>query len=403
MNRLKEIIFKTKYELSLFAALCTNFLLFFTKEELMSDILYPLHLVDVKIGLLSRTLTGSLTGLLWEHPTKENVFFFHLCVVIITFALTALFLGRCVKQADEKTGNNLFMLSLIIAVLPYGFKTYVNLFELLDIYWVMTIVLIMLFADNKKTAYLIPLLIFTGLWVHYSFLLAFMPVIYIMYFNRCVKEKSKPAYIHTAVMIAVSVGATAYFMFTLRSFNVISFEEFTQYLIAKAGDKITNFERHIGLGFRPYEDMHKLQEFLFVPENIPEPVKAFLGNLAYTFIDSSPLAILADFILVSPIAAFFISIWKKTIRTAEDKKEKFIYFLCLITPLVQVFSCFTSSDTSRWLSLLVISQLFILSLFVKEKASPVCSAFNGIMHKLSEHKAVLISVILFYMSIVFVW
>ncbi len=402
MNQIKEIILKSKYELSLFAVLSVNFLLFFTKEELMSDILYPLHLVDVKAGLISRTLVGSITGLLWEHPTKGNVFFLHICILVITFMLTAFFLGRCIKQADEKTGRNLFIVSIIVAVLPYGFSTFINLFELLDIYWVMTIVLIMLFADNKKTAYFIPVLIFTGLWVHYSFLLAFMPVIYIMYFNRCVKEKSKPAYIHTAVMIAVSVGATAYFMFTLRSLN-ISFEEFTRYLIEKAGDKITEFERHIGLGFRPYEDMHKLQEFLFVPENIPEPVKAFLGNLAYTFIDSSPLAILADFILVSPIAAFFISIWKKTIRTAEDKKEKFIYFLCLITPLVQVFSCFTSSDTSRWLSLLVISQLFILSLFIKEKDSAVCSVFNGIMQKLSEHKAVLISVILFYMSIVFVW
>lgn len=402
MNKVKEIILKSKYELSLFAVLSVNFLLFFTKEELMSDILYPLHLVDIKIGLISRTLVGSITGLLWEHPTKGNVFFLHICILVITFMLTAFFLGRCIKQADEKTGRNLFMLSIIVAVLPYGFSTFINLFELLDIYWVMTIVLIMLFADNKKTAYFIPVLIFTGLWVHYSFLLAFMPVIYIMYFNRCVKEKSKPAYIHTAVMIAVSVGATAYFMFTLRSLN-ISFEEFTRYLIEKAGDKITEFERYIGLGFRPYEDMHKLQEFLFVPENIPEPVKAFLGNLAYTFIDSSPLAILADFILVSPIAAFFISIWKKTIRATEDKKEKFIYFLCLITPLVQVFSCFTSSDTSRWLSLLVISQLFILSLFIKEKDSAVCSVFNGIMQKLSERKAILIPVILFYLSIVFVW
>ena len=133
MNKLKELFLKFKYETAIFTALSMNFLLFFTKDDIMSDILYPLHLVDLKIGFISRTLVGSISGLLWEHPTENNIVFLQSTVVILTFFLTSLYLGKCIREAEGKNGQILFILSLIIAVFPYGFMSYINLFELLDI------------------------------------------------------------------------------------------------------------------------------------------------------------------------------------------------------------------------------------------------------------------------------
>lgn len=403
MSNIKAFFLKFKYEISVFAVLCMNFLLFFTKDDLMSDVLYPLHLVDLKIGFISRTLVGSITGFLWEHPTKNNVFFLHTTVVILTFLLTAVFLGKCIKQADEKSGKNLFLISLIISVFPYGFMTYINLFELLDIYWVLSAVLCLLVSDNKKTAFLIPVFIFTGLWVHYSFVLAFMPLIYVLCFNKCIKEKTKTAYILAAVMVGVSVSATLYFMLTNRTFNVIPFEEFIDYIIEKAGDKITNIERYIGTGFRPYDEMNRLYGIADASEEPPTLIKALMGYFKMALTDTSLVAIIFDFILASPVIVFFEAIWKKAMKTAENKKEKFIYFLCLISPVIQLIACFTSSDTSRWLSIMVISNLFLLALFTKEKAAPVTDTVNGIAEKLERHKAPLLFVLLFYLTIVFVW
>lgn len=403
MKQLKLSFSEFKYELSIFAVLSMNFLLFFTKDDLMSDIMYPMHLLDVKIGLLSRTLAGSISGLLWEHPTKENVFFLHLIVVIISFALTAVFLGGCIKQAEEKSRKQLFIISFIVAVLPYGFMSFINLFELLDIYWLFTAALILLSAENKKTALLIPLFLFTGPWAHFSFVFAFMPVIYILFFNKCIKEKNKYTYIFTAVIIATSVGTTLYFFLTQRTHDIAAFNEYVKHIINKAGDTIIHFEEYAGISLRPYEHLHRLDEFSHIPESYPEPLKALIGYLTYAVIDTSPVSILCDFILASPIVLFFVSIWKKAMKITEDKKERFMYFLCLITPLVQVFACFTSSDTSRWLSLLVISQLFLLAIFIKERAMPVEKALDGIMQLFTKYNAVLIFVVLFYLSIVFVW
>lgn len=403
MNRLKDFFIKFRYETALFGVLSMNFLLFFTKEDMMSDIMYPMHLVDVKIGLISRTLVGSITGLLWEHPTKANVFCLHLIVVIISFMLTAVFLGKCIKPAEEKSGKQLFFISLIVAVFPYGFMSFINLFELLDIYWLLTIVLILLSAENKKTSFLIPIFIFTGLWAHSSFLFAFMPVIYILFINKCIKEKTKAAYISCAFMVVVSVSASIYFFLTMRTFNVISFEEFTQHIISKAGDKITEFEEYVGNSLRPYEQYSNHEEFSHISKNYPDIIKGLLAYLTYAVIDTTPVAILFDFILASPLTAFFVIIWKKAMSITQDKAEKFTYFLCLITPLVQVFACFTSSDTSRWLSLLVISQLFLLALFIKEKAKPVTEALEGIISTLTKYKTILLFIVLFYLNIVFVW
>lgn len=403
MNKIKEILLKFKYELSVFAALSMNFLLFFTKEELMSDILYPLHLVDVRIGLISRTLVGSISGLLWEHPTKENIFFMQAAVTALTFILTSLFLGKCIKNAEEKSGRALFIISLIISVFPYGFMTFINLFELLDIYWVMTVALILLVSDSEAAVILIPILIFTGSWVHYSFFLAFMPVIYIMCFGKCIKEKSRLSYILTAVTVTVSVPVVLYFVLTQRIPDTEKFDSFIKYIIEKAGSEITNIERYVGMGFRSTEKMKELYDLQEINSDIPELFKLLIGNFRFTLRDTSITAIICDFILVSPVVVFFESVWKTAIKAAEDKKEKFLYFLTAITPVIQLIACFTSSDTSRWLSLMVISQLFILALFVRNKDRYVSEGLRKLTGIFEKHKTPLIFILLFYLSIVFVW
>lgn len=403
MNKIKKTVTESKYELSVFAALMMNFLLFFTKDDLMSDIIYPMHLVDLRIGFISRTLAGTISGLLWKHPTKGNIFFMHSVIVILTFLLVSVYFAKCIKQAEEKSGKNLFLLCLIIAVFPYGFMTYINLFDLLDIYWVMSAALILLVSDKPKAAFLIPVFIITGSWAHYSFFLAFMPLIYVLCINKCIKEKTKRAYILTGIMVAVSVPVTLYFFSTSRTLNIMPFDEFIDYIVDKAGSPITSLEKYVGMGFRSYDEMNRLYKITNLSEESPDFLKALIGYFKIALKDTSLTGIICDFVLASPVILFFEAIWKKAIKTAQDRKEKFIYFLCLISPLIQLIACFTSSDTSRWLSLMVISSLFMLSVFVKENASPVTESFNSITDTVKKYRSVFIPVLLFYLTIVFVW
>ena len=403
MNKLNELFSKFKYELGIFTALSLNFLLLFTKEDIMSDILYPLYLVDVRIGLISRTLVGSISGLLWEHPTEGNIVFLQTLVTVLSFFLIAVFLGGCIKKAEEESGKLLFMLSLVVAVFPYGFMTYINLFELTDIYWLLSAVLCLLVADGKKTAFLVPVLIFTGLWVHYSFLLAFMPLIYVLFFRKCLKEKSKYNYILTGVMLTVSVGSTLYFMLTMRSISTMTFDEFLDYIIDKAGSPITSIERYVGIGFRSFNETNRLYKLTEISEDLPDIVKALVGYFKMALKDTTLFAIICDLLLASPAVAFFEAIWARAMKNTEDKKERFLYFLCLISPLVQLFACFTSSDTSRWLSDMIISCLLMLALFIKDSAAPVTNALIYVTDRLKTHKTPLLFGLLIYLSIVFVW
>lgn len=403
MNKLNELFSKFKYEFGIFTALSLNFLLLFTKEDIMSDILYPLHLVDVRIGLISRTLVGSISGLLWEHPTEGNIIFLQTLVTVLSFILIAVFLGGCIKNADEESGKLLFMLSLVVAVFPYGFMTYINLFELTDIYWLLSAVLCLLAADGKWTAFLVPVLIFTGLWVHYSFLLAFMPLIYVLFFRKCLKEKSRYNYILTGVMVTVSVGSTLYFMLTMRSISTMTFDEFLDYIIDKAGSPITSIERYVGIGFRSFNETNRLYKLTEISEDLPDIVKALVGYFKMALKDTTLFAIICDLLLASPAVAFFEAIWARSIKNTEDKKERFLYFLCLISPLVQLFACFTSSDTSRWLSDMIISCLLMLALFIKDTAAPVTNALTYVTDRLKAHKVPLLFALLIYLSIVFVW
>ena len=409
MKQLKQFFLQFRYELSLFCALASNFLLFFTKEQIMTDAIYPIHLVDTKFGFISRTFVGTITGFLWEHPTKNQVAFFHSLIVLLTFASVAVFFGKCIRNADEKLRTPLLLLCLFFTVSPYGFRTYINLFDLLDIYWVLCAALCLLATDNKKTVFLIPLFIFLGEWVHFTFFLAFMPLIYILCFNKCLKEKNRNYYILTGIMLIVSVSATLYFSFTSHYLKVSDFTDFADYIIEKAGDKITKFEVYCGEQFRSPDDFNYdfYIEKLGLPEWVKYETSAFKKGI-YTyfflaFIDGSLSKMIADYILASPLIAFFIPIWHKACKVTADKKERFIYFLCLITPLVGVFSTIFSSDTSRWLSIMLIQNLFLLTLFIKEKSSPVADAFFDIYTKLEKHKTIILFVVLFWLSIVFVW
>ncbi len=409
MNQIKTFFSAFRYELAVFSTLSMNFLLFFTKEQIMSDSFYPIHIADTEFGLISRTFVGTVTGFLWEHPTKAQVAFFHFLIVFFTFVLSAVFLGKCIKKSDEKCRTPLFLLCLVIAIFPYGFSSYINLFELLDIYWVLCIVLCLFCAENKITVFFIPALIFLGEWVHFSFVLAFMPLIYILCFSKCIKEKRLSCYVLTGIMIAASVSATLYFSYTSHSLRVSDFSEFSDYIISKAGDKITDFETYCGEIFRsadefPFELYEKNSGFPEWVKYEPSLIKKLIYSyFFFTFIDGSVSRLIADYILASPLIAFFVLIWKKTYKEAKEKKEKFIYFLCLITPLVGIAATLLSSDTSRWLSLMIIQNLFMLAIFLKENASPVNDAFFYITEKLNKHKAPLLFALCFYLSIVFVW
>lgn len=408
MIKPKDYFSKFKYEACIFITLCMNFLLFFTKEEIMSDALYPIHLVDIKAGFISRTLVGTINGLLFSKPTIVQTAVVHTAITIITFLLTAIFIGGCIRAAEKESGKQLFLLSLVFAVAPYGFMTFINLFELLDIYWVLAAALCLLAADGKKAAFLIPLFIVIGGWAHYSFVLAFMPVIYVVFFNKLIKEKGKRTYILTALMVTVSVASTIYFFSTSRTFNVISFDEFTQYILDKAGDKITEFEVYCGEAFRPYDEIP--YDYYIEKYNLPEWTRdasdlkrALYGYFAFAFIDGSFAGLISDVLLALPAVAFFGIIWHKAMKTAETKADRFMYFLCMISPLIQVVALFTSSDTSRWLSLMMISDLFMLAYFIKEKSAPVTASLGFCFDIMKKHKAALLFLALFYLSIVFVW
>lgn len=392
-------------EICIFAVLCINFLLFFTKapDDIMGDVLYPLHLADIKAGLLSRTFVGTIAGLLWEQPTKNDVTFLHISTNVLTYFLTAVFAGKCIKKAEPDIKVPLSVAVMITAVLPYGFRTFINLFELLDIYWVLSAVLCLLVFDGKKSAFFIPLFMFTGLWVHFSFVLAFMPLIYIICFYKLIKEKDKTALALTAVTVVTSVAFTLYFILTSRTYNIISFSEYQRYIIEKAGDTITNMEQYFGRSFRPTEDMNRIYDIADVPDGTPLLIKLLIGYFKAALEDTTLPRIISDLILASPLYAFFIYIWVRVFKTETDKQKKFIYFLCTISPLVHIFACFTSSDTSRWLSLGIISNIFLLLYFSKENDKPVTSAFSLICDKLKAHKAPVIFALCFYLQMVFTW
>lgn len=400
---MKKLFEKIKYEALLFAAMSFSLFTLAFKKVLVDDILYPLFLVDIKIGFTSRTLIGTLVGLIWEHPTKANAAVFQCGGLIFGFLLFSLFLGRCIRQAPPENRRPLLFIAALAAVLPLGAPHFVNLFELLDIYWLISALICVFMAKGKVSRYFAPLFIVLGLWVHYSFLFAFMPLIYIVYFALCCKEKNKNAYIPAALMVIVSVSFTLYFMLNARNLHSMSYFQFERCLQAKAGDALTRLDAYIAPTFQPAEWVNNHFE-LFNPDSSVSTVeRMLLGNMKFVLRQNTPLEIIADLIITAPLLAFFSALWLRLIKSEREKPLRFLWLLCLISPLVQLFSLLLSTDTSRWCSHLLLSQTIILFSLLAYKMTGLTEALSALTARFYRYRTLILALAGAYCCLIFVW
>ncbi len=342
----------------------TTFYCFVKNFDMSESGLYSLFLCDFSIGICSRFLVGSILSLFKESFTIEWMLTFLRISTFTIFLGISHYFASTLTLADKKHKNTLTLLTGIFILFPFSVTIFAgDAFGFIDIFCMLILLLTAYFCQNRFLIYLTPLLMIAGIFIHDSFLTAYMsPCLAIIAYYSIKNGGDKLTKAHPFFISAViSVVTTVYSVFFSRKTLTMTAEEMLRYLAKKGNTTVEAVSGYI-------ED---IVTWVDVRQVAPEGKdRNPLSNIFYMLkfgLDEFGINNFVGVISVIPILALVITVWIKAIKNNSIFSGKVPYILFMLTLLPQILSLMMSNDFTRFLSPLVITQIFFLFVTAREK------------------------------------
>ncbi len=317
---------------------------------------YMIHyLYTYDHGFVSRGLVGEIIS--WFSDTvSENT----IQTVMIIFAFLLMIAGSlCIGKAlscvrnDPERFNAVFLIVVVFYMLAMPFDFYYEDCKLDKLLWALTLLAVFL-SDNKITIWFVPVLCAVATLVNPVFVFCSMILIAIILLQKFHSE-------NYAVKNGILCGITYLAIIAIA-------------LLAPISEKWLGFETPaelIDFYFARYEGVLDEKTYgLFETEwlfDYFEPLDEII-RLAYEiyFVEwSNGLRTAICFIaLALPSYICLGTFWKTAIRSEENKMQKFIYFLCAVSPVVMLPSVLISWEFSKYFYNNLLAQTGLIVFFI---------------------------------------
>lgn len=374
---LKSFFDKTKYEAGIFLFLITQVALYIPTSENMPVWQILTYLNDYSKGYMPRAFLGEV--ITWFSPTVslELLWWLSLTVCILLCLAIALVGGYLIKKAENKTAV-IGIIGIIIAS-PIFIPVMSAWLGVTDIYLILLTIIAFVLNENKFLRYLIPLISLVCIAIHHTYVLIYMVPIAIALLYDCFKNKK---YVRDGIFCGITYLALIIFtLFTLNARKATAYDSvdsMIDYMLVKA-------------------DFPLSVEWLktIVPNEYSTGLDYLLGTITSTM---SPLNLLGIIVIFAPIFVLFAYGWIKAIRHAEEKCDKFIFFLCLIQPVPTIPAYILGLNWNRWTSAIITSQCILYLFMLYRKNSTVASVVNKVTDFLQKHFIAVILYFIYYAS-----
>ncbi|MEI6579603.1 MAG: hypothetical protein WCN92_09105 [Eubacteriales bacterium] len=352
------LLSKIKYEIAIFAVLLVQMAIRINWANPIETNYLSFYLLDYKVGFVSRAFIGSIVALLTKQATVKWLTGFIILSFVFVYFILTLILGKLIRGTTGDTKNIVVFLVAVFLFASFSIRIFVQSIGMLDIYWFLFALLIMICLKNKFSKWFIPLLCLFGLATHYSFAFSFLPFTIVLIFYEAYKAKSKISSIFlAAISFFVSVCATVYFVFFSNSQIKLTSDGLYSYLSKKADFHVW---RYFFDGYLFYTDLYSGKKV--------EGFSGFLEVLKTTAFESMRFSnFFTSLCLTLPLIVLFFCIWKRAYRLSQKKGEKFIILLCIMLPLPVLPSFILSTDLPRFLGEILIVQFLMLFYMLIDK------------------------------------
>lgn len=396
-TKLPVLIDKCKYELSAFLLLVIQACMNIDFRNGMNSNFPVYYLADFSMGKTSRLLIGSLVNLLTDKPTLTWINCFAAVVLLLTFIITSLLIGRVIKSTEGKLRTVITVFSLFFVSGAFTFWGFSKFFGILDIYMYLFTVVSVVAARNRIFRWLIPVFCIGGVLVNYIFTISYYPIIaLVLLYLVATSEKKAGNVIVLLLSGAVSVALMFYCLIIGKTTATMPFEEMWQLMEDKLGSEIsynaaTYYEFYL-YGTEKYSVSYGID----LNASVSDFIAAFSRYLFETAHNSR------DFITVSigviPILCVFWYIWGKCIGYAETKFKKFVYLCIMASPLFSVVCCLLSTDIARWAAPGIFTQFILGYVMFVCRDKPFEETLLGLKVKLKGKAFIVLIVWLVYAS-----
>ena len=275
-------------------------------------------------GFVARGLVGEIISRFFDTVTPEVtrgvVIFFSVSLMLSA----VLCIGKALTKVREDRERFAWVCALIIllCIMPISFRTYYTDVKLDKMLWAFTLFSVFI-SDSKIGIWFIPALCVIATLINPVFLFCSMILIAIILLQKFFESSySAKNGIICAVAYAAMIFIGIYGSVTEHKLGFETPDELVKYYFARnSGGLPEEYERFIS-------------EWLF---DYFEPLKNVL-KMAYEiyFVRwGNGLHDILNFIFIAiPVYALLTFIWIKIIKTEENKFQKFIFFLCAVSPLI---------------------------------------------------------------------
>lgn len=297
-------------------------------------------------GYISRGLVGEVIS--WFADTVSD----DLTRRVMTGFSALLMLGMslCIGKAlskvrfDKEKLSIVLFIVIMIFMIPMPYKFYYEDIKLDKLVWALTLFAVYI-ADTKIGKWVVPVICAVATVVNPVFVFTSMVLIAIILLQEF---RSSGFSAKNGVICAVTyISIIALALLAPISEKWVGFEnaaEMTDYYFARYEGELSN-------EIKEMFDLWLMDYFGEVKNLLPKSFEIFFIGFGMGI----KTAINILFIAI-PIYCFTGIFWKKVIKAEENKFQKFIYFLCAITPVVMIPAVILSWEFSK---------LFINNIFVQ--------------------------------------
>lgn len=354
---------------------------------------YLIHyLYNYDKGFIPRGLIGEVISLFTDSVSDELITNINLIAGIFLAVFASLCFGRALNKV--KTDKRLLCyagaIALVIIILPASFSMYFESIHLDKFLWILTLLAVFL-SDFKIGIWFAPALCIVSTLINPIYVFGSMILIAIILLQKCYQSSFKAKNViiclvsYSAIIIIALYGA---------------YHEQNHKLFETPGELVDfYFSRYAGELSKDVYDKF-VNEWLF--DYFASAKEMLKLTFEYYFKDwgFGQKTFFGSIFLGIPIWWFFTKIWIGAIKAEEKKFQKFIYFLCMISPVVIIPVLIFGWEFPRYFYDNILVQLGLLLFFVANKHIGVLTGISSLLDFFKQTPLIAISYVLYFSYII---
>ncbi len=345
----------------------------------MDDFGYAFHCVDFSLGFATKILPGAVfQALFGSHASLKTATIYETVLIVLFFVGLSVLLEKLLLRVPEKDRSIAFFLLLFYVSGACTFSGFTKHLGALDVYWLFLSLFFFFFTENKLLRFLIPVLTFTAVFIHYSAGLNSVILFAVVLLYRCSLSQNRSEkriwFLIFAVSVLIAGGAILFFVLNESRF-LRSIEEFHEMLLRRGCKYFTYYD---------YAFYNRFDNESIVPLSVQNESGMILRiiytvfyRIAFNFNfikDAGADAILifiSALLLLAPILFVIFRFHVFRFRQETDKLKRFCTFLMIVQfPFTLISGILFSADINRWMThaFLILFTCLLAVLYHEEEA-----------------------------------